>query len=301
MMGYTEEAKAEQDYWFDVHGEVFSNEGFTHSNVAILADNSKGWYTYFGGNAEYVLGIENLPLWPALEFNGQYPTAAALAISRMISDIAIQHNDPTIVDFHTWALADPNNQWLDIALGYVSQYDAQTASNELTTDYQLGLTVGTDPTVGIYYYQAESHRTTGQRDYTHHLSLPVGGVYYNAALSTYTYEVYNPATTAQTVYVYDSNNNVVDSFTAVPQGMTFVLRGQVIPTIVVTPNVSSTLGDLPVTFLAVTKDQIGNTLAIQPAYTWSLSGSGSLVANGSSTTYRRSTPSARPPSAFPSA
>ena len=60
-----------------------------------------------------------------------------------------------------------------------------------------------------------------------------------------------------------------------------------LPVLVVSPNVTSTLGDVPVTFSAIVEDQSGIPFAVQPALTWSLvSGSaGALAANGASATY----------------
>lgn len=282
MMGFTIEAKAEQEYWFDVHGDLFQNQGYNRSNVAINYDDSKGYGTFFGANPEYILGIENLPLWPSMEFNGQYPAAAQNATSLMFQELRSFYNNNSIVDYPSWIAADPGNGWINITLGYVQQYDPQLASLIITQEYNAGLGIGTDPGTGLYYYQAQAHRTHGLRNWNQHLSLPLGGVYTNSAVGSTTYIVYNPSATDQTVYVYDAGNNVVDSFLAKAHDTTTVLRGTQIPTISISPNQTSITSGGSQQYTASVVDQLGYPLTNAPAIVWSLDpGSlGTLSATG---------------------
>ncbi len=69
----------------------------------------------------------------------------------------------------------------------------------------------------------QSYRTYGLRNFSDHLSLPVGGVY-TSSTGHNTYIVYNPSATAQTVFVYDATGNVIDSFSAAARTNTIVTR-----------------------------------------------------------------------------
>ena len=290
MMGYTIEAKAEQYYWFGTPSNPLPT-GYNRSNVAILYTDSKSFATFFGANPEYVFGIENLPLWPSMEFNGEYPTIAANATSLLLSQAFTQdavltkaypNATPSQMTFANWESADPGNTWINIALGYVQQYDPQAAAVELANEWTHQYGIATDPTAGIYYYQTQAHRTHGTRDWTLRLGpqagdptwYPLGGVYTNPNLAsgTHTYIVYNPTNTAQVVDVYDANGNVVDHFTAAPHATTTALStgGQLVPAVVLSPQNSSVAAGTNQQFTATVVDQLGHAIAGSPSIVWSL-------------------------------
>jgi endoglucanase Acf2 len=229
MMGYTLESKAELEYWFDApHQDLYSQMGYERSNVAINYDDWKGFATFFGANAEYVLGIVGLPLWPSLDFLGKYPAAMQQSINLMLQYRTVQNTDPTD---NTWASFETGgvNDWLNINLGIQAQFDPQAVAQEYVRMWGTGSSgtataTAKAATTGIYYYQTQSYRTYGTRNYDYHLSLPVGGVYSNTARGTRTYVVYNPSATTQTVNVLDAAGNVTDSFLAAPRTNTVVTR-----------------------------------------------------------------------------
>ncbi len=287
MMGYTIEAKAEQYYWYGTPSNPLP-AGYNRSNVAILYTDSKGFATFFGANPEYVFGIENLPLWPSLEFNGEYASIAANATSLLLQQAFAQDtvlvnayaDNPADISWANWEAADSGNTWINIALGYVQQYDPQTAAVELAREWAAQYPIATDPTAGIYYYQTQAHRTAGTRDWTLRLGpaaddatwFPLGGVYTNPNLApgSHTYIVYNSTSVAHVVDVYDANGNVVDSFIAAPHSTTTVLRGQQVPTVVISPQTSSVTAGASQQFSATVINQLGQTIAGSPAVVWSL-------------------------------
>ena len=58
--GYASEARATQEYWFDLHGDVFPDE-YEHPIVGILWNGGNAYATYFGAEPFYIHGIQMLP------------------------------------------------------------------------------------------------------------------------------------------------------------------------------------------------------------------------------------------------
>ena len=290
MMGYTMESKAVQEQWFNqapgatnMNGLAFPssyagvNQSTGFSNVAINFDGGKNYTTYFGANPEYILGIESLPIWPSLDFLGKNAAAAAAATQSMLNERVVYYNNPAD---NTWASFETGgeNDWLNIDLGFQSQYDPQATALQFARMIAQQTPTGVTGSTGLYYFQDHSDQTYGLRNWNEHLSLPLGGVYSHGSDSTTmsnttTYMVYNPAATNTTVYVYDSNDNPIDSFTAAP-GYNVVTRsanGTHAPPIIVTgaaasPNpVTGTTGQL--SELANDETQTESNIT----YTWSMS------------------------------
>jgi len=279
MMGYTRQSKAVQYQWFDVKQEMFQSTttttAYARSNVAINYDDSKGYGTFFGANPEYILGIESLPLWPSLDFLGQYADVAAKATQQMLAQRAVYYNDATKNTFASFESGGVND-WLNITLGFQSMYDPQATANELARMISQNTATGQEGTTGIYYYQDQSYRTYGLRDWNYHLSLPLGGVYSHGndgttMANTRTYMVYNGSATAQTVNVYDATGNVVDSFVAAARDYTVVTRQPNTPPTITTAAAASpspVVGKTTTLTVGATDDAGEPNLL----YTWTLVG-----------------------------
>ncbi len=246
MMGYTLEAKSVQEQWFNTalgnsnaNGtglpSSFADPAGPHSNVGINFDGGKGYGTYFGTNPEYILGIQALPIWPSLDFLGRDAADAAAATQDMLAERnyyynQAQHNpnyDPAHPGtYNTFASFDNKGgfggpDWLNINLGFQATYNPQATANEYARILAQQTQAATQGTTGLYYFIDHSYQTYGTRDFTSHLSLPLGGVYTHGAdgttmAGTRTYMAYNPGTTATEVLVYDANGAVVDRFQAQP-------------------------------------------------------------------------------------
>jgi endoglucanase Acf2 len=291
IMGYTIESRAVQQQWFNNEpgsnnpdGTAFpstfhDSQGNPYSNVGIDFDGSKSHATYFGTNPEYILGIQALPIWPDLDYLGRNRPAAAAATQNLLANRSVYYNGP----YNTFASFEGpgghgGTDWLNIALGFQATYDPQATANEygrMLAQHTSATTVGT---TGLYYYEDHSYQTYGNRDWLYHLSLPLGGVYTHGSdgttmANTRTYMVFNPATTMQTVQVFDSAGNVIDSFTAQP-GFNVVTRstngGHAPPIITMGPDsnppvVTGTAAALSV--LATNEQQNESSLT----YTWAMS------------------------------
>ena len=219
IMGYTVESKADLEYWFDAPHQDLFPDTFDKSNVAIKYDDSHSYGTFFGAQPEYILGIQGLPLWPSLDFLGRYSQSMINSVNLMLQQRATFYNDPTR---NTWASFETTgaNDWLNINLGILGQADPQAAANEFSRMISQNSPTSQKNQTGLYYYNIHSYRTYGKRDYTLHLSQPLGGVYKSDLTGRRTYVVYNAATTPQRVFVRDASGSVYDSFIAAARDTT---------------------------------------------------------------------------------
>ncbi len=303
MMGYTMESRAIEEQWFnnapgatDSDGTTFpstfaNSQGVPNSNVGINFDGGKVYATYFGANPEYILGIQSLPIWPSLDYLGQDSTAAAAAIVNMLAERNVYYNnaannpnynpaDPGT--YNTFASFDSpdgfgGTDWLNIALGFQATYDPQATADEYARIIAEQTPTATAGTTGLYYYIDHSYQTYGNRDWDYHLSVPLGGVYTHGSddttmSNTRTYMAYNPGTTAETVEVLDSNNNVVDTFIALPgfNTVTRSISGAQAPPLV---TVGAASGPLIVTGATATLSVLGTDDEQNESnltYTWAL-------------------------------
>lgn len=222
MMGYTIEAKAENEYWLDIAHNDLTPDSFGRPSVAINYDDARQYQTFFGLNPEYSLGILGLPLWPSMDFLGKHKTNMQGVIDAMFDYRKTFYNNPAAGTYASFETVGGGTDWFNVILGMQMQVNPQVAANEYARVWSAQTAAGKDPLTGLYYYQAQSMRTHGTRDWSYHLSLPASGVYTNAVTGKRTYVVYNPSTTQQTVQVLDANNIVIGTFAAAGRKVTVV-------------------------------------------------------------------------------
>jgi hypothetical protein len=289
MMGYTIESKAVQQQWFNNEpnstnpdGTAFPStfadaQGNPYSNVGIHFDGAKSHATYFGVNPEYILGIQALPIWPSLDLLGRNSAAAAAATQNLLANRRVFYRGA----YDRFASFEgPGGQggtdWLNIILGFQATYDPQATANEYGRILAQQTPTAVAGTTGLYYYFDHSYQTYGNRDWSYHLSVPLGGVYTHGSdgttmANTRTYMAYIPGTTAQVVQVFDGTGTVIDTFTAQP-GFNVVTRstnGGHAPPIITVGAASNpaTVIDTPtaaLSVLATNEQQNESTLT----YTW---------------------------------
>jgi hypothetical protein len=208
------------------------SQGNPYSNVGINFDGGKSHATYFGGNPEYVLGIEALPIWPSLDFLGRNRAAASAATQNLLANRRVYFHGP----YDTFASFEgPGGQggtdWLNIALNFQATYDPQATANEYGRILAQQTHTAGEGTTGLYYYEDHAYQTYGNRDWNYHLSVPLGGVYTHGSdgttmANTITYMAYIPGNTAQTVQMLDGGGTVLDVFVAQP-GFNVVTRSTI--------------------------------------------------------------------------
>ncbi len=67
IMGYAMESQAILEYWFNIHGDVFS-KNWPHPVVGMVWSGGQVYGTYFSGDPAWIYGIQWLPASPALSY-----------------------------------------------------------------------------------------------------------------------------------------------------------------------------------------------------------------------------------------
>ena len=105
---YTTELNAINSYWFDVNEDIFP-AGYAREAVGIIWGSKVDFLTYFGGNPQYIVGIN---LLPSQLYQGLYPDY-------------VQRNLQGVADLrggsYDW------DEWQDIGWMYEALYDADSA------------------------------------------------------------------------------------------------------------------------------------------------------------------------------
>ena len=80
VMGYTFETRANVEYWFDPHGDVFP-ETYAHNACGMIWSSSIVWGTWFTASPSWIYGIQWLPVAPHMAFYDRHPQLIAGAFA----------------------------------------------------------------------------------------------------------------------------------------------------------------------------------------------------------------------------
>lgn len=70
---YTTEVHAIEEYWFDVHEEIFPRIDYPHEVTGIKFGDGVAYATFFSGEDEAILGIQNIPVTGCMLYWGRHP------------------------------------------------------------------------------------------------------------------------------------------------------------------------------------------------------------------------------------
>ena len=110
---YATERSAIEQYWFDVEDAVFP-AGYPQKAVALVWGNKGAYQTFFGGEYEYIHGINWLPITGGSLYLGRHPVYVRANYDNMVAR----------------NLAEPD-RWADIAWSYLALSNAPSALNRL--------------------------------------------------------------------------------------------------------------------------------------------------------------------------
>ncbi|MDR2426405.1 MAG: T9SS type A sorting domain-containing protein [Endomicrobium sp.] len=117
--GYTTEYEATKEYYLDTSGEIYGGTPYAHKSIGILWDNAAEYVVHWnaGGEPQQIMGIQVLPLTPAMLYHGYDTSYAQSFYSEMYANRTGQLN-----------------RWRDIWLRYKALFDAAGA----LTDFIAG-------------------------------------------------------------------------------------------------------------------------------------------------------------------
>ncbi|MFH1497876.1 MAG: discoidin domain-containing protein, partial [Verrucomicrobiota bacterium] len=168
----------------------------------------------------------------------------------------------------------------NVVLGFAAQYDPDFYADVHAELWDRDSAVAKGRSMaGVVYYQAYSQRGLGVPVTSRHTGVPTSQVYQDPDTNAYSYVVYNPSTTQQTVTVYDSATGASVGSFPVP-ARTLVNHGldQTLDQLVISAsNPATTIQPGQTVQFGVTGfDQYGATFPLG-AVSWSVAGGGGTI------------------------
>ena len=225
IFGWTVEARATAEYWFDRHGEAvgadfhttkmagynIDYDKFKHKNGDVvdytipyssnLTSHGVGWWTWFGGDPVFIQGIQWMPISPALDYLGEDKAFAVWDYDRLM--VLKEHIGWDGTGGKGENPGDlRNSDWGNVVLSYRQWSDPDDAATLFEQGWSEGWgTVKTSSTRGITYFVTHNHRTYGDIDWTVSASIPTARVYKKGDVKTHI--AYNPTNAPLTVEFTD--------------------------------------------------------------------------------------------------
>jgi endoglucanase Acf2 len=270
IFGYTIEARATAEYWFDRDRQNIDYTKYTKPYNSNITAHGIGWWTWFSGDPVWMHSIQWLPISPFLKYLYENPTFAAWDYNQMW----------TSKQLGGWDSDLGNESGIgNVVLSYLQISDPDNAAT--TFDYLWDNNKGTakdNYTGGISYYYTHSHRYYGEIQWDKYTNIPTSTVYLSSKTGKTTYVVYNPLPTEQTCIAYNASGTQLATFKVPGKKLVAHQLDQALATIKVTsPSITVTPGS-KLQLTATGYDQYDAVTAATIA--WSVSGGGTINSSG---------------------
>ncbi|MCC8038104.1 MAG: hypothetical protein LIP02_08240, partial [Bacteroidales bacterium] len=215
IFGWSTEARATREYWFDVDGHTGCDKYGLGGNIdytlypypynSNITCKGIGWWTWFGGDPLFMHGIQWMPISPALDYLSWDTDFVAWAYKDLTESTSWPHkwfettyhydydtlDDGSIKTTTTELDPMANNDWGNVTLAYMQRALPDEAAAIFDEAWEKQLHIATAVSTGhISYYTIHSHRTYGEIDFTAHADIPTANIMTKGD-KTY-YVVYNP-------------------------------------------------------------------------------------------------------------
>jgi endoglucanase Acf2 len=203
VMGYTFETRANVEYWFDPHGDVFPKT-YPHEACGMIWCNSIVWGTWFTASPAWIYGIQWLPSGPWMSFYDRDPKF----IDRVYGDVrrelaAFEEREAAKKPEYVKKPVETKTLGGELGsyhLGFRMHADAAAVVAELDRLWaESDDKVAHNEWMAGIYYQAHALKTLGRVEWTVHADSPTATAYVNAQTKMPTYVAWNPSEKARVV------------------------------------------------------------------------------------------------------
>jgi endoglucanase Acf2 len=214
--GYTSEAAASLEYWFDWKHRNFPPAFRTVRRMGtVLSNQGLGHVTYFGDVEHFVHGIEYLPLNPGVNYLARDTTWAQSEYRDLLTEARAEPSTDTktgVVTHYTDEL-DFGDDWAHVVLGLKYMIDPTYTTGLLEANYKLSPSnpryiMDAKEVAGMTYFYAHAQQNLGYFSTKFHTDMPASNVFERGGQFTYA-TAYNATDSPQTATVYDAQGNVV--------------------------------------------------------------------------------------------
>jgi len=207
VMGYSFETRANIEYWFDPHGDVFPL-GYPHKACGMIWCNSIVWGTWFTASPAWIYGIQWIPSGPHAVFYDRDPGFIQKTYAEMMRELdAFEEKEAGKKPGRAKKPATLKAQGGELGsylLGFMMHADAASVVEQINKLWaEPGDKVAHDAWMMSIYFQASALRDLGRVDRTCHGSSPTSMVYVNPATRARTLVAWNPTAKAQAVEFFE--------------------------------------------------------------------------------------------------
>ena len=206
IFGWVTESRGTAEYWFDRDRENIDYTKYDKPYSSNLTSQGVGWWTWFSGDPVWMHSIQWMPISPCLKYLYENIDFAKWDYTQMwtYKQIGGWSTDASVTN----ALSQQSGLG-NVVLSYLQISNPDSAAAVYDTMWNAQMPVAKNPdTGGISYFVTHSHRTYGEICWDIHADIPTATTYKTAA-GKYTYVVYNPNATEQTVHFYKSNSQII--------------------------------------------------------------------------------------------
>lgn len=233
IFGYTLEARATAEYWFDRNRRNIDFTKYKHPYCCNLTMQGVGWWTWFSGDPVWMHSIQWLPISPILT---NY-LSEDLEFARYDYTEMYQHKEVGNYEAATGGLGDESGLG-NVCLSYLALFDADSAARVWDRADKQGKALAKNPdTGGITYWLAHAHRSLGDKCFDIFADHPLACAYRDKTDNRLTYAVYNVQTNPVSVHFFGAKDTTI----TVPHGLTVVSgkQARTIPAIADQPEETS--------------------------------------------------------------
>jgi endoglucanase Acf2 len=239
IMGYSFETRANLEYWFDPHGDVFP-PAYPHDACGIIWCNSIVWGTWFTASPAWIYGIQWVPSGPHGAFYDRDPAFIQKCYAGLRRELdAFEAKEaakkPGYAKKPT-TIKSLGGELGSYHLGFLMHADPGLVVKELDALWaEPGDKVAHDPWMANIYYQAHALRGLGRVDWACHGSSPTSMLYAagpgadqagadqagaaKAGGGGRTLVAWNPSAKAQTVEFFGGGGERIGTLSVPPHAM----------------------------------------------------------------------------------
>lgn len=198
VMGYTVEARATAEYWFDRDRTNIDYTKYTHPWCCNLTMAGVGWWTWFSGDPVWMHSIQWLPISPGLQnYLSEDREFARWDYTEMYA-----HKEVGNYEAATGGLGNESGLG-NVCLSYLALFDPDSAAHVWDRMDQQGKPLAKNAdTGGITYLLAHGLRQYGHHNHAISADYPLA-VAYTTDGGVTTYAVYNVDGTPRTIHFTD--------------------------------------------------------------------------------------------------
>lgn len=208
VMGYSFETRANLEYWFDPHDDVFPKT-YMHNACGMIWCGSIVWGTWFTASPAWIYGIQWLPVGPQSAFydrDRSFIKSAYADFEREMKTFEEKEaakkpgTPPKLIGIKTLG-----GELGSYHLGFLMHADPARVVAEIDKLWsEPGDNVAHNEWMAVTYYQAAALAELGRVDWSAHGDSPTSMVYANDAKQTRTLIAWNPTAKPRTVSFFSA-------------------------------------------------------------------------------------------------